>query len=64
MRKRSEVMSFSREDLERIVKYLAKAEIVGSLFIGEFFEQQVHWSDNGNCKVVTDYQEGSWKDLK
>ena len=63
LRERSEVISFSRDDIERIVRYVAKERIVGSLFIGKFGEQSVRWLPDGGIEVITRHQEGDLHDL-
>lgn len=63
LRERSEIISFSRDDIERIVRYVAKERIVGSLFIGKFGEQSVRWLADGGIEVITRHQEGDLHDL-
>jgi hypothetical protein len=63
LRERSEVITFARDDIERIVRYVAKERVVGSLFIGKFGDQTVRWLPDGGVEVITTYQEGDWHDL-
>ena len=62
-RERSEIISYSKDDIERIVRHIAQQQIIGHLFIGKFGEQEVRWNGNGGVDVVTKYIEGSWEDL-
>lgn len=62
-RERSEVITLSRDDIERIVRYVAKERIVGSMFLGKFGEQSVRWTADGGVEVITTYQEGDLADL-
>ena len=62
LRERSEVISFSRDDIERIVRHMAQMQIVGHLFIGKMGEQTVRWTDSG-VEVITKYQQGEFEDL-
>ena len=63
IRERSEIISFTRDDLERVLRYVCKERIVGSLFIGKFGEQSVRWHDDGSAHVITTYTEGDLTDL-
>jgi hypothetical protein len=63
MRARSEVITFNRDDLEKVVRHMAQAQIAGSLFIGKFGDQTVRWMPDGGVEVVTSYVEGSFNDL-
>lgn len=62
-RERSEIIAFSKDDLERLVRYMAQQQIVGHLFIGKFGEQDVRWRGDGGVDVVTKYVQGSWEDI-
>jgi hypothetical protein len=63
-RERSEIISYTKDDLERIVRHLAQMQIVGHLFIGKMGEQQVVWNGStGGVDVITKYVEGTWEDL-
>jgi hypothetical protein len=64
IRERSEIISFTRDDLERIVRHIAQLQITGHLFIGKLGEQEVHWlGDGAGVEVVTRYQQGGFEDL-
>lgn len=63
LRERSEVIAFSRDDIERLARFVAKQQIVGQLFIGKMGEQTVRWTPDGGIEVVTTYQEGDISDL-
>ena len=63
MRARSEVITFNRDDLEKVVRHMAQSQIAGSLFIGKFGDQQVRWMPDGGVEVVTSYVQGSFDDL-
>jgi hypothetical protein len=63
LRERSEIISFSRDDLERLVREIAKHKIIGSLFIGKFGEPEVRWTDDGGVEVITRYTQGSWEEI-
>ncbi len=63
MRARSEVITFNRDDIERVVRHMAQAQIAGSLFIGKFGEQQVQWLPDGGVEVTTTYVQGEFEDL-
>jgi hypothetical protein len=62
-RERSEIISFSKDDLERLVRYMAQQQIVGHLFIGKFGEQEVRWRNDGGVDVITKYVQGGWEDV-
>jgi hypothetical protein len=63
LRERSEIIAFSRDDLERIVRHVAKQQITSSMFIGKFGEQSIRWTAEGGVEVITKYQEGDMTDL-
>ena len=63
LRERSEVIAFSRDDLERIVRYITKERITSSLFLGKFGEQTIRWTSDGGVEVTTTYAEGDLTDL-
>ena len=48
-----EIHEFSREQLEKLVKYNAKLAIVGGMYVGEFRDQTVEWRDDGSAVVTT-----------
>jgi hypothetical protein len=62
-RERSEIVSFSKDDLERFVRYMAQQQIMGNLFIGKFNEQMIQWRNDGGVDVITKYVQGGWEDL-
>jgi hypothetical protein len=62
-RERSEIISFTKDDLEKIVRHMAQQQIVGHLFIGKFGEQLVQWNSAGGIDVITKYAQGNWEDL-
>jgi hypothetical protein len=62
-RERSEIISFSKDDLERLVRYMAQQQIVGHLFIGKFGEQEIRWRNDGGVDVITKYVQGGWEDI-
>jgi hypothetical protein len=62
-RERSEIISFTKDDLERLVRYMAQQQIVGHLFIGKFGEQAVAWRADGGVDVITKYVQGGWEDV-
>jgi hypothetical protein len=62
-RERSEIISFSKDDLERLVRFMAQQQIVGHLFIGKFGEQEVRWRQDGGVDVITKYVQGGWEDI-
>ena len=64
MKERSEIVSFHRDDIERIVRYIAKQQLGGGVFIGKFGEQSVRWDADGGIEVVTKYQEGDFTDVE
>jgi hypothetical protein len=62
-RERSEIISFTKDDIEKIVRHMAQQQIIGHLFIGKFGEQLVQWNAAGGVDVVTKYAQGNWEDL-
>lgn len=64
MRARSEVITFNRDDLERVVRHMAQSQIAGSLFIGKFGTQTVRWMPDGGVEVETSYVQGEFDDLQ
>src|SRR5262245_55004162 len=63
IRQRREIISFTRDDIERIVRQIAHAQIVGSLFIGKFHEQSIRWTVEGGVEVITRFEQGDIDDL-
>jgi hypothetical protein len=63
MRERSEIISYSKDDLERILRHLSQQQIVGHFFIGKFGEQKIRWLGEGGVEVITKYVEGDFDDL-
>ena len=63
IRERSEVITFARDDIERVLRHVAMQQIVGSMFIGKFGEQIVRWMPDGGVEVITRYQQGDLSDL-
>jgi hypothetical protein len=62
-RERSEIIYFTKDDLERFVRSMANQQIIGHLFIGKFGEQEVRWRNDGGVDVITKYAQGSWEDI-
>jgi hypothetical protein len=62
-RERSEIISFSKDDLERILRHLSKQQIIGHLFIGKFGEQEIRWLAEGGVEIITTYTEGGLEDI-
>jgi hypothetical protein len=63
IRERTEIISYSKDDLERILRHLSQQKIVGDFFIGKFGEQEIRWLANGGVEIITSYTEGSFEDL-
>ena len=63
MRERSESIAFNRDDIERMVRHVAKQQIAGSMWIGKMGDQLVRWTADGGVEVITKYQEGDMSDL-
>ena len=63
LRERTELIAFSRDDLERLVRYASMNRITGNMFIGKFGEQSVRWTADGGIEVITKYVEGDLNDL-
>ena len=63
MRARSEAITFNRDDIERVVRHMAQAQIAGSFFIGKFGEQTVRWLPDHGVEVTTTYVQGEFEDL-
>lgn len=63
LRERSEIIHFTKDDLERIIRYMSQQQIVGQFFIGKFGEQEIRWMADGSVEVITKYTEGGWEDL-
>jgi hypothetical protein len=63
MRARSEVITFNRDDLEKVVRHMAQSQIAGSLFIGKFGDQTLRWMPDGGVEVMTSYVQGEFNDL-
>ena len=63
IRERSELIQFSRDDIERIIRYVAKNRVADSLFVSKFGEQEVRWLPDGGMHVFTKFQEGDFADL-
>ena len=64
LKERSEIVAFNRDDIERIVRYIAKQQLGGGVFIGKFGEQNIRWDADGGIEVVTKYQEGDFADVE
>lgn len=47
---------YTREDLERIAKWHARAHLVGRMYIGTIGEQTIRWSDDGSIEVITSHE--------
>jgi hypothetical protein len=63
LRERSEIIVFTKDDIERIVRYMAQQQITGHLFVGKFGEQTVRWQQDGGVEVITKYIQGGWEDM-
>lgn len=63
LRERSEIIGFTKDDLERIVRHISQQQISGHLFIGKFGEQEVRWLADGGVEVITRYAQGGFEDL-
>jgi hypothetical protein len=63
LRERSEVIAFTRDDIEKIVRYVAKQRIIGEMFIGKAGDQSVRWTADGGVEVVTKFMEGDIDDV-
>jgi hypothetical protein len=62
LRERSEIVNFSRDDIERIVRYIAKQQLAGT-YVGKFGEQTARWLADGSIEVSTTIQEGDLADI-
>jgi hypothetical protein len=62
-RERSEIISYTKDDIERICRYMAQQHIIGHMFIGKFGEQEVRWRPDGGVEVITKYVQGGWEDV-
>lgn len=63
----SEVRRFTRAQLEAAAKSLAKLEIVGGMYCGDFGEQTVVWEEDGSLVVTTVHtpaEVGDWQKHK
>lgn len=63
LRERSEIIAFSKDDIERIVRYMAQQQIIGHMFIGKLGEQTIRWTEDGGVEVITKYIQGDYTDL-
>ena len=63
IRERSEIIAFSRDDIERIIRYAAKQRIIGEMFIGKAGEQSIRWTADGGIEVMTKFTEGDLADV-
>jgi hypothetical protein len=63
IRERTETIALSKDDIERIVSYMAQQQIAGHLSIGKLGEQSVRWTLDGGVEVVTRYVQGDYQDL-
>jgi hypothetical protein len=63
LRERSEIIVYTKDDLERIVRHMAQMQITGHLFIGKFGEQEIRWNGDGSVEVITKYIQGTYEDL-
>jgi len=59
-RRITEIHSFSKADLERAALFLAKAKIVGTMYVGDFHAQSVVWSAGGGLVVETTHTPFEW----
>jgi hypothetical protein len=62
LKERSETVAFTRDDLEKIARYIAKQQLIGS-YIGKFGEQTARWLADGGIEIITKIQEGDLSDL-
>jgi len=51
----NEIHTFTKEHIENIVKFTAKASITGSFYEGEIHEQTVKWNEDGSLTVTTSH---------
>ena len=64
IRYRSEVVRFTRDDIERLVRYMAQTQIAGNpLFVGKFNEQIIRWLPDESVEVISTYEQGTFEDL-
>jgi len=56
----TETHTFTRADLERAAKFLAKAAIVGRQYVGDFHSQQASWNPDGSVSVATTHTPFEW----
>lgn len=50
---RTEHIRFSREDLEHIIKWHAKARLIGAMYVGFIGDQELRWNTDGSVEVFT-----------
>lgn len=56
---RQDYTRYTREDLERIAKWHARAKLVGRIYIGNIGEQTIRWGDDGSIEVITSHEPAS-----
>lgn len=59
----TEIQDFTTDEVETIIKSVAKAQIVGHLYIGSFDGQTVERTEQG-YRVITTHAPGTWKDFR
>ena len=54
-RKISENHTFTKSEIEYMLKYHARGKIIGSCYEGEFGEQSLTWNTDGSATVITEH---------
>lgn len=51
----NEVRTFTKEDLAEIAKNVAKLEIIGDIYRGEFHTQEIIYQSDGSLMIITSH---------
>ncbi len=55
MTKRTELVHYTKIDLEMMAKFAAMSRLVGVMYVGTIGEQTVRWLPDGTCEVLTEH---------
>lgn len=53
LKERIEYKRYSKEQITEALKFVAKLDLIGSIYCGKIGEQETRWLDDGSLEILT-----------